>query len=509
MSSGAYGDVAMPTSDFATLEAFVQSNWAWAAGLAASMFALTALADRLLHPARRDEIALWLMGAHSEQNWSRSFVTLFDAVFGNRHLSLRCVARSAVASLIAVAVIWVLMGNLGALKLRVRSELSLGGVLVIALAINVLADYLSLLETRFLLGRMHRLRSVVAQVAVLLADLVISAAIIWLAIAAYLTSPLYQGEAESFAEILGVFSIFSVLFYSTFLTSVWTWAYILSTWIMRAFTRLGLADLLDVENKPVLVLGGVLALVVFVGALVLALPMQKDADGLSAADRTLCSVFKGRVCLDVAKLTETEQAQLDLIMFACEGGITEECMRRGLATYEVEPEQAARLWRVACQGGDALGCTNLGVLHEEGIGMDADFGEAARLYRRGCDGGNAVGCTSLGVLHQEGIGMDADFGEAARLYRQGCDGGDARGCTNLGYLHANGIGMDADFGEAARLYRQGCDGGNALGCTNLGYLYANGIGMDADLGEAARLYRQGCDMGFQPACDLAERIPAK
>jgi uncharacterized protein len=458
----------MPTLDFATLEAFLQSNWGWAAGLAASMFALTALADRLIHPERRDEIALWLMGAHSEQNWSRSFVALFDAVFGSRHLSLRCMARSAVASLIAVAVIWVLMGNFGALKLRMHSELSLGSVLVIALAINVIADYLSLLETRFLLGQMHRLHSVVAQVAVLLADLVISAAIIWLAIVAYLASPLYQGKAESFAEILGVFSIFSVLFYSTFLTSVWTWAYILSTWIMRAFTRLRLADLLDVEKKTMPVLGCVLALVVFVGALALALPMQKDADGLSAADRALCSVFKGRVCLDVAKLTETEQAKLDLIMFACEGGETEECMRRGLAKFKVEPELAARLWSVACDGGDALGCFNLGVMHQDGIGMDADPVEAARLYRQACEGGHAAGCFNLGLMHENGLGMDADPVEAARLYRQACEGGYAGGCSNLGLLHEKGLGMDADPVEAARLYRQ------------------------------------ACEMGFQPACALAE-----
>ena len=520
---------------FQTLGGFFQTNWGWAAGLAGSMLGLTLLAGSLLSPQRKDEIALWLMGAHSQESWSRSFVSLFDAVFGERHFSLRCMLRSTVASLIAVVLIWSLMGNVGALGLRIRAELSLGSVLVLALAVNVVADYVSLLETRYLLGRMHRVRSVLAQFAVLVADLVISAAIIWLAILAYRLSPIYQGEAESFAEILGVFSIFSVAFYSTFLTSVWSWAYILSTWIMRTFKKLRLADWLDVEHKPVRVLAYVLALVVFLGAMALALPMRKDADGLTFADRALCSLFKGRVCLDVAELTPTEKAQLEFIELACED-VTEECLQQGLDTYNVRPEQAARLWRVACEGGDGDSCANLGYLYQFGLGVEGDFAQAARLYRRSCDGGVRTACVNLAYLHIQGLGVDADPPEAARLfqqfcddkigaacsslgqlyvagmvmdrdleagaqfYRMGCELGDATGCTSLGALFEQGIGVEADPTEAARLYRQGCDGGSARGCTSLGYLYRKGIGVDTDLSVASRLYRQGCEAGSALGC---------
>ena len=214
--------------EFETVRSFLQTNWGWAAGLAASMMGLTALAG-LLNRQRKEEVALWLMGAHTEEGWARSFTTLFDAVFGHRHLSLRCFLRSAIASLVAVVVIWLLMGSAETIGLRLQADLTLGSVLVLGLAINVVADYLSLLETRLLLA--HMPRHWLAQAGVLFFDLLLSAAIIWLAIFAFLRSPLHQGEIESFAEILGVFSIFSVFFYSTFLTSVWTWAYIVSTWL--------------------------------------------------------------------------------------------------------------------------------------------------------------------------------------------------------------------------------------------------------------------------------------
>lgn len=178
----------MPGIDFPALQVVLQNNLGWPAGLAVSMFVLTVLAGKLLNPERKDEIALWLMGAQSEDSWSKSFVSLFDAVFGEWHLSLRCLLCSAVASVLAVAVIWLVMSNVGMLELRVRSDLSLGGFLILALAVNVVADYLSLLETRLLLGQMHRIRSPVAQAGLLVIDLMISAAIIWLAIFLYLKS---------------------------------------------------------------------------------------------------------------------------------------------------------------------------------------------------------------------------------------------------------------------------------------------------------------------------------
>jgi hypothetical protein len=493
--------------DANTLLEYLAENWTWALGLAGSMFALTALAS-MLHPERKQDVADWLKGAHGEDGWAKSFIRLFDSVFGEHHLSLKCFLRSIAASLIAVVVIWLLMGSAEMVGLRMQSDLSLGWILITGLAINVVADYVSLLETRWLLGRMPR--HWVLQIGVLILDFLVSAAIIWIVIFLYLRSPLHSGEVETFAEILGVFSIFSVFFYSTFLTSVWTWAYVVSTWIMRLALRLRLAYWLDVDNKPINVLFLLLSIcvggVTFAGALAVGGSFKADADGITTADRVLCEVFKGQVCLDVAGLTETEQRQLEFLTFACMGGVTDECFSRGISVWEDDGATAARLWRAACDGGSVSSCANLGYLHEKGIGKDPDPQEAARLYRMGCDGGYARGCTNLGVLHHQGIGREPDPQEAARLYRMGCDGGNALGCTNLGVLHRQGIGMDPDPQEAARLYRMGCDGGSALGCSNLGYLHVEGIGMDPDPKEAARLYRLGCDGGDTVACDWADRL---
>jgi len=62
---------------------------------------------------------------------------------------------------------------------------------------------------------------------------------------------------------------------------------------------------------------------VFTGAIAASAPLNKDAQGLSMADRWICSVFKGKVCLSVAALTEEDQAKIDLIGFGAPLGLEE------------------------------------------------------------------------------------------------------------------------------------------------------------------------------------------
>jgi hypothetical protein len=53
------------------------------------------------------------------------------------------------------------------------------------------------------------------------------------------------------------------------------------------------------------------------------------------------------------------------------------------------------------------------------------------LYQKACDGGDAQGCFNLGVMYENGRGVTKDQAKAAQLYQKACDGGDAQGCENL------------------------------------------------------------------------------
>ena len=54
--------------------------------------------------------------------------------------------------------------------------------------------------------------------------------------------------------------------------------------------------------------------------------------------------------------------------------------------------KAAIVYRKACDGGEMLGCYNLGVSYENGHGVRKDAAKAKQLYGRGCDGGLAEAC---------------------------------------------------------------------------------------------------------------------
>ena len=88
--------------------------------------------------------------------------------------------------------------------------------------------------------------------------------------------------------------------------------------------------------------------------------------------------------------------------------------------------------------------------------------EAARLYRLATDGGYAAAQTSLGYLYRLSLGgLPKDEREAARLYRLAADQGFAAAQTNLGQLYEQGLGgLARDVNEAVRLYRLAARAGN-------------------------------------------------
>jgi len=80
-------------------------------------------------------------------------------------------------------------------------------------------------------------------------------------------------------------------------------------------------------------------------------------------------------------------------------------------------------------------------LYDNGKGVSQDKVKAAQYYKKACDGGEARGCYNLGVMYYNGEGVSQDKVKAAQYYKKACDGGNARGCYNLGILYENGEGV--------------------------------------------------------------------
>jgi hypothetical protein len=125
------------------------------------------------------EIAVWLLGVKVGQNvepWPETFARVFDRVFGAKHLSWRCFLRSGLASYTCFLLSLIIMDVTGreifAFQLfNIRSRFL---VFLAPLFVTVVPDYLSLLETRFLLRLMQRYRTFGFWGGILALDLVLT-----------------------------------------------------------------------------------------------------------------------------------------------------------------------------------------------------------------------------------------------------------------------------------------------------------------------------------------------
>ena len=171
-------------------------------------------------------------------------------------------------------------------------------------------------------------------------------------------------------------------------------------------------------------------------------------------------------------------------------------------------EKAIGFYRMACDGGNALGCNNLGRMYKEYPGTYEKFKneKAIKFYRMACDGGNALGCNNLGVMFKRGLGTKKDYEKAARFYKMACDDDLAEGCVNLGRMFKGGKGVRRNYVKAAVIFGEACDDGFTEGCIYLGDMCRYGDGVPRNAVKAASLFSKACDDGKALGCSKLRRI---
>jgi len=479
---------------------FLESHWVASFLLATSFFGLTKWSLNLLNEERKDEIRRWLSGKVDEHTWAFHFIRLFDGVFGRKHLSWRCFFRSGICSLVAVVLAWSILGGFTDFSFRVQQESTLLNVLGLGVLINVFADYLSLLETRWLLNILRKPRIFIVQLTMLLLDFILSALIILSVIWLYLQTPFNDDEVYKISEIIGLFSLYTVFFYSTFLTSLWSWVFVSSTWIFRAFNQGRLYRLLDVEERPDLMLAVVSSLLVFLFSLPISSILQKQEGSLSIADRALCSVFKDEICWKLSGLTEDEETEFQLIADYCRGGNYQECVSRASSLTMSDVGRISVYLQAACDGGESESCNNLGFMYAYGYGVQQDTTRALDILTLTCGAKHGDACAIIGRIYRDGFEVTKSNEKAYTYFVKGCDFEDARSCSELALIIGNASQEPVDQTIAVELYEKACNLRDTLGCHNLGVRYIEGNGIERSIDQAFSKFRLACKEGWSASC---------
>jgi hypothetical protein len=318
--------------------------------------ALFVLGDRLLARERRSELGGWLIDELPAEARVDSlpcgFIEWFDRLFRVRsvrvlgtELVLPSFWRSALASflaLVAAFVVW--LANKGGLSTPPTAGTNLGLLLLMyggaTVVTNIIPDYLSLVESRFVLGKLRDSRSPLGMLAWLLVDLVATAAIVFcfLFISGTVLLPLVPEDSlyavgcltpETFdlARMLDIvvagltfstppgtlnYDVSAVYIYSSFFTSFWVWLYLGSSLLVRLAQRIPalrafLRDACRVQDYPLRVLAVVSGLVAV--ALFLAPAL---VDPLLPAERRGTNGMDGHIdSIDLCRERWTDAAQLD------------------------------------------------------------------------------------------------------------------------------------------------------------------------------------------------------
>ncbi|GAA7176471.1 hypothetical protein HpCK60_03150 [Helicobacter pylori] len=106
---------------------------------------------------------------------------------------------------------------------------------------------------------------------------------------------------------------------------------------------------------------------------------------------------------------------------------------------------------------------NLGMLSYD----KQDFSKARKYFEKACDLNNGGGCSNLGVLYQNGEGVEKNLIKAAYLYSRACELKGSDGCGALGVLYYNGDGVKQDSKKAVALFEKACKLGYKKACEML------------------------------------------
>jgi len=248
-------------------------------GIIGVIWFLFSKAEDTLKSNVKKDISKWLKNLDPEEpvkKWPGQFAAIFDRVFGKIHLSWKRFRRSSLASLTSSSIIfpiWWYKNNAAA-----TAELDfVAWIFVInfgSIVFNLLPDYLSLIETRWIIRLIGSSKKNYVVFGLLLIDLILTTTIflVTLTIILLVTGASEFDEFMSLAYWLALLtvtikeillltgdstsvSIVGIFLYTTYFTSIWVWLYALSGLIVKLTQKLNIGltwfkGKFDINQKP-------------------------------------------------------------------------------------------------------------------------------------------------------------------------------------------------------------------------------------------------------------------
>jgi len=252
------------------IPSIVTYSAAWFASLS-GVWTLFERAENIAKEDLKKAVSSWLKNTHvpNRPKWPAIFALLFDRVFGTRHWSFSCFLRSSLASVIAVTIMTFVWGAIRPEDFfsRFESGSDFFVIFIMAGMFNLIPDYISLLESRYVIKLLGKRPSTFKLLSFLIIDFFLTAIIAASPILFIMVSTGSIDEAIGTIKQGVLFDTyvdhnisFGIVIYATFFTSIWVWLYVISGFFFKITVslrkRLKIAiRYIDVDNKPIRSLG--------------------------------------------------------------------------------------------------------------------------------------------------------------------------------------------------------------------------------------------------------------
>ncbi|SIN92156.1 tetratricopeptide repeat protein [Vannielia litorea] len=175
-----------------------------------------------------------------------------------------------------------------------------------------------------------------------------------------------------------------------------------------------------------------------------------------------------------------------------------------------DPAASVAWYEKAVAQGHLKAMHNLAHLYQWGAGPVAqDFDKARALYQQALDAGYGEAGNGMGLMWENGQGVEKDLAKAAEFYAIGAEAGERNAAYNLANFYRTGTGVEEDMGRALSLYTESALAGHPSAWNALGLMYQHGMGTDPSPEAAYLAFREAVKGGMALAgINLGEFVTA-
>ncbi|MEH6626013.1 MAG: tetratricopeptide repeat protein [Motiliproteus sp.] len=172
-----------------------------------------------------------------------------------------------------------------------------------------------------------------------------------------------------------------------------------------------------------------------------------------------------------------------------------------MANYDM----AQRMWLNIKDSARPEALFNLGILYDQGLGVEEDINQAIYYYEQAARGGSRSAAYQLGLIYRHDKRIETNPRQAERWLTVAAHDGDEDAALLLKQMA--GEAPDDPMFRVQRLLAEGevetavselqqlAKSGNIRAVTRLAWLHESGLGVEQDLDRAATLFRQAAEAG--------------